>query len=96
MRGSPRRKRSRGQSEPPKGLRWHAQVRTTNGAITTGIRIRARNAHEAVDRAQAKAYREHRNLDRIDVGGPYNLKDWHVIYIGLHTGDHNSLEKEEE
>lgn len=72
-------------------LRWHAQVRTLNGGITCGLRIRAANAHEAVDRAQMKAYRDHGFIEAH--GRRYKLEEWYVIYVGLHVPDHNSIDK---
>lgn len=71
-----------------KGLRWHAQVRTLNGHITTYVRIRARNARQADERAQAKAYKDH-----VKEYPQYTIKDWYTIYLGLHEEDQNSIGK---
>lgn len=70
------------------GLRWEAQVRTNNGAITTYVRVRAHDASQAVRRAQQKAFNE-----SVKQHPQYSVSDWFVIFLGLHDDDQNSLGK---
>lgn len=76
-----------------KPLRWHAWVRTTNGHISSYVRVRAWSLEDAAKRAQKKAYKrwleEHTEADRKMM--PHPLEDWRVHGVSLHEGDVNRL-----
>ena len=79
--------------ERVKPLRWHAWVRTTNGHISSYVRVRAWSLEEAVERAQRKAYKEWREekSKKEREQFPHPLEDWCVHGVSLHADDVNRL-----
>jgi hypothetical protein len=74
---------------PRKKLRWHAQVRTFNGGITTYVKVRADTIEDAAAKAVKQAAERHES-ERIH-GIEYVEADWFVIYLGLHDPDQNRI-----
>jgi hypothetical protein len=70
--------------------RWHVQVRTRDGAITSYVRVRADDISEAARRARFKAARRHRK-DNVLEFGRHPLSSWVCIYAAVHTEDQDKL-----
>lgn len=76
-----------------KPLRWHGWVRTTNGHVTSYVRVRAWTAEAAMAKMPRKAMERWRErttkADRKMT--PHPIEDWIVIGVQLHEDDQNRL-----
>ena len=67
-------------------LRWHGWIRTRDGQITGYVKIRAVDAHGAVEESLLAALRQFGGQDKLS-GGVFRLEDFVCIGVSLHASD---------